>query len=253
MTDLTCVAWGNRSPSFSAWAAIVLGVGLAVAPTLGFAETQVRGNPNAVSVEAKDASVEEILVALTNAFDVHFRSSANLEKKLTGTYEGTLQQVVTHVLRGYNFVVKSGEKGVEITLLGSGKTIAVGGASSASKVVERLVDAMVPTPPAADAAVRPMPVASTGPMPTIKLADGPAPAPSPAPSASGSAPSPVPGPGTVAAPSPAPPAPGSAPAAAPQLAFSDVPPSPIAGTELSTTPSLALPGSVESGPPRAQP
>ena len=121
MTGLTCVARGNRSPSFSAWAAIVLGVGLAVAPTLTFGETRVRGNPNAVSVEVKDASVKEILVALTNTFDVHFRSSANLEKKLTGTYEGTLQQVVTHVLSGYNFVVKSGERGIEITLLGSGK------------------------------------------------------------------------------------------------------------------------------------
>ena len=60
-----------------------------------FAEAQVRGNPNAVSVEAKDATVEEILLALADAFDVHFRSSANLEKRLTGTYEGTLQQVLT--------------------------------------------------------------------------------------------------------------------------------------------------------------
>jgi hypothetical protein len=146
MTSTTCVAWGNRSPSSSALVAIVLGVGLAVAglavaPTSAFAEARVRGNPNAVSVEAKDASVEEILVALTDAFDVHFRSSANLDKRLTGTYEGTLQQVVTRLLRGYNFVMKSGEQGIEVTLLGTGKTVAVGGTSSTAKVAVRRVNA----------------------------------------------------------------------------------------------------------------
>ena len=45
------------------------------------------GNPgsrhtDALSVEAQNASVEEILVALSNAFDVEFRSSADLESGL---------------------------------------------------------------------------------------------------------------------------------------------------------------------------
>jgi hypothetical protein len=137
---------GQSPPSFSTSAAIVLGVGLAVVPTLALAEAQVRGTPNAVSVEAKDASVEEVLVALANVFDVHFRSAANLEKRLTGTYEGTLQQVLTRVLSGYNFIVKSGEKGVEITLLESGKVIAVGGASPAPKYAVRRVATPQPQP-----------------------------------------------------------------------------------------------------------
>jgi hypothetical protein len=201
MTGLTCVVCGNRSPLFSAWGAIVLGVGLATAPMAAFAEAQVRGSPNAVSVEAKDASVEEILVALTNAFDVHFRSSADLETRLTGTYEGTLQQVVADVLRGYNFVMKSGEKGVEITLLGTGKTIAVGGASSASKVAAR--KAGVGEGP------RPMPTGSgsaPGPVPGPGLAAAPLLAPLATDSTG-----PVPGPGLGAAPLPAPLAGGSTP------------------------------------------
>jgi hypothetical protein len=52
----------------------------------------------------------------------------------TGTYEGMLQKVVAHVLKGFNFVVKSGERGIEITLLGPGNAIAVGGASSAPRL-----------------------------------------------------------------------------------------------------------------------
>ena len=240
MTDLTCVAWGNRSPSFSALAAIVLGVSMAVAPTLAFAEAQVRGKPNAVTVEAKDASVEEILVALTNAFDVHFRSSANLEKRLTGTYEGTLQQVVTHVLRGYNFVVKSGEQGVEITLLGTGKTIAVGGASSAPKVAARRPEATAEPVPAANIPDQPVPVASsTGPLPVIKIAEGPPPIPSAAPPASGAAPAPVPGTGAADGPSPLPPAPGSKPSPVPTPGSSTALPPPLAGTASVSAPAGA--------------
>jgi hypothetical protein len=178
----------------------MLGVGFAVAPALAFAEAQIRGNPNAVSVEAKDASVEEILVALTNAFDVQFRSSANLEKRLTGTYEGTLQQVVAYVLRGYNFVVKSGEKGVEITLLGTGKTIAVGGASPASTVAARR--AGIGEGP------RPMPTGALGPVPGPGLATAPLPAPL---ATDSTGPGPVPGRGLAAAPLPAPLAAGSTP------------------------------------------
>jgi hypothetical protein len=113
----------------SAPTAIAL-VALTIAPSLALAETQVRGKPDAVSVEAQNSSIEEILVALSNSFDVRFRSSAKLEKRLTGTYHGSLQQVMTQILRGYDFFVKSGENGLEITLLGLGKTFAVASAGS---------------------------------------------------------------------------------------------------------------------------
>jgi hypothetical protein len=235
MTDLTCVAWGKRSPSFSAWAAIVLGVGLAVAPTLALAEAQVRGNPRAVTVEANNASVEEILVALADAFNVQFRSSANLEKRLTGTYQGTLQQVVTHVLRGYNFVVKSGESGVEVTLLGPGKAFVVVGASP-SKVAETRADAAAEPSPAATPEERPAPIASSGgPIPIItKLAEGPRPMPS----ASDSAPSPVPGPARGSAPMLVPMAPGS------------TPPVPVPGSSAALPPPIAV--TTPAAPPSAR-
>jgi hypothetical protein len=171
---------------FCATAAVALGVALAMAPTLALAEAHVRGKPDAVSVEAKNASVEEILVALSNAFDVRFRSSANLEKRLTGTYEGSLQQVVARVLSGYDFFVRSGETGIEITLLGSGKAVAVIGASSAEQR-------------AADPALKGSEQPSNTPIPMKHVE-----ALRPMPSTSGSAPSPVPGPGMGAAPSPAP-------------------------------------------------
>jgi hypothetical protein len=46
---------------------------------------------------------KETLVTLSNAFNVHYRSSTDLRKRLTGTYEGSLQKVVAQVLNGYDF------------------------------------------------------------------------------------------------------------------------------------------------------
>jgi hypothetical protein len=240
MTIRTCVARGGGSPWLSARAAIAL-VALAGAPTWALADTQVRGKPNAVTVEAKNASVEEVLVALANTFKVQFRSSANLEKRLTGTYTGTLQQVVSHVLRGYDFVAKSGEKGIEITLLGSGKPIAIGAAPSAPAPVEQRADTEAEPSPPTDAADRPLPTAaSTGPLPVIKIAEGGPPIPTAARPTSGMPPMPVAATGTGAVPAPSPPEPGSKPGPIPlpSKAATLLPP-PVPGAVSPATPSPA--------------
>jgi hypothetical protein len=231
---MTRIAWGHRHSSllFSATAVIALGFALPMDPTSALAEAQVTGKPDAVSVSAQNASIEEILVALANAFDVQFRSSVDLEKRLTGTYRGSLQQVVTRVLTGYDFFVKSGEKGLEITLIGSGRTIAVLGASSK---VARRTDATPEQSPAANPAERPVlssgaPIptpepSSGGPIPTKTLAEGP----HPMPATSGSAPGPVPGPTLGPGPVPSPAPPGSTPPL-PERGSSAVLPPPVAGT-----------------------
>jgi hypothetical protein len=108
-----------RAPLFCARAAILLGVVLATAPTSAFAEVQVHGTPDAVSIEANNTSVDDVLAALGTAFDVHYRSSANLEKRLNETYEGPLQRVMKRILNGYSFVVKTGDGGIEVTVIGT--------------------------------------------------------------------------------------------------------------------------------------
>jgi len=227
-------------------AAIALGLGVACALTGGpaMADTQVHGKPQAVGLTAQNATVEEILVALSNEFDVQFRSSADLDKRLTGSYEGTLQQVVSHILRGYDFVVKSGDSGVEITLLGSGKTMRLVGGAPVPKTVERRANLAVPAP-TDDSAPPPMPVATPGaPTATMKIAEGPAPAPGPVPAASGAAP--IPGSGSGAFPSPQ--APGDAPAPVPLIpGASGVLPSPSAAPPVPIPPSPSPPV-----PPRAR-
>jgi hypothetical protein len=248
MTPLTSIAL-RKTADFTAAAApaaIALGIALAIAPTWARAETQVRGTPQAVVVEAQNATVEEILGALTDTFKVHFRSAASLDKRLTGTYEGTLQQAVSHILKGYDFVVKSGPAGLEITLLGSGKPVAVVGARPATKSAEAApVAASQPTPAAtADNGDHPVPMPSSGgPTPPIRVAQGPAPVPTP-PAPGTTAPNPVPQVGSGPAPSPTPPQPGAAPTPVPPLpiASSAVPQPPTA------TPSTIAPPAPASAP-----
>ena len=107
------------SPIFSALAAITVGVAVATVPTSVLAEAQIRGTVEAVSVETKNSSLKEVLAALSDAFDVHYRSVTDLERQINGTYTGSLEKVLKRVLDGYSFFVKIGDGGIELTVLES--------------------------------------------------------------------------------------------------------------------------------------
>jgi hypothetical protein len=108
-----------RSPNFGMRAAILLAAALAVAPTPVLAEMQVRGSPEAVTIEARDTSVEDILAALSRAFDMDYQSSVDLDKRLYGTYVGSLSRVLTRILQGYNFVLKTDNGSIAVTVVGT--------------------------------------------------------------------------------------------------------------------------------------
>lgn len=108
---------GRRRPG--AWAAVTLAAALAIARTPAMAEVKVSGNPDVVTIDAQNSSIGEILAALGREFKVQYRSSADLNRQVTGTYQGSVRQVVTRILDGYNFVVQSGPGGIDVTVLGT--------------------------------------------------------------------------------------------------------------------------------------
>jgi hypothetical protein len=148
LTRLTLIASPIRCGSPTASAALALGVALAAAASTALADTQVRGSPQAVSVEAKNTSVEDVLKALSGAFDVHYRSSVNLQTHLTGNYEGSLQSVMKRVLDGYSYFVKIGDGRIDLTVLEAPRNAPSIGASDLVRVV---------APPAAAAPAQPSP------------------------------------------------------------------------------------------------
>src|SRR5262245_1567071 len=118
-------------------AALLLSAAAAIAPTPALAEMQVRGSPDAVRIEARDAPVEEILAGLSRAFGMHYQLSTTLDKRLSGTYVGSLRRVVTRILDGYNFILKTDNGSIVVTVLGTPSAAAAAPASSGPKVVRQ--------------------------------------------------------------------------------------------------------------------
>ena len=224
------------SPHFGMRAAILLGAALAIAPTPVLAEMQVRGSPEAVRIEARDAPVEEILAALSRAFGMHYQLSTNVDKRVSGTYEGSLRRVVTRILDGYNFILRTDNGSIVVTVLGTPSAAAAVAVSSGPKFVGQ----PAAQPPAVgEDRARPVAGASTAaPLPAVEPAEGPS-FPTPALPKSGSAPAPVPELKQSAASAPAPLALGSKAAPIPEPGPSVGTPSPAVRPTLPSVPRQA--------------
>jgi hypothetical protein len=147
------------SVTHTASAAIALGVALAAAPSAAVAAAQVRGVPEAVTVEAKNTSVEEVLKALSGAFDVRYRSSVNLQTRLTGNYQGSLERVMKRVLEGYSYFVKIADGRIDLTVLDAPQAASSTDAAALVRVVAPPAEAASAPPSPAIAAVEPSPAA----------------------------------------------------------------------------------------------
>jgi hypothetical protein len=179
------------------------GTALANAPTPGLAGIQVRGSPEAVTIEARHTSVEDVLAALSRAFDMDYESSIDLDKPLYGTYVGPLSQVLTRILQGYNFVLKTDNRRIVVTVAGTPNSL-VANPSPSGLPASGAPPAPAPIPQQS-AAPAPAPIAeqSGAPAPTPIPQQSGAPAPAPVPQQSG-APAPAPVPQQSGAPAPAP-------------------------------------------------
>jgi hypothetical protein len=195
-----------RSPHYGVRIVVLLGAALAVAPAPVLAEMQVSGTPKAVKVEAGDAPLEEILAALNGAFGVRYELSVNLDKRLSGTYEGSLPEVLKGILNGYNFVLYTDNGALAVTVAGTANAPGTSPgrpASSSAQVVRQ-------PSPAAPSAQAPVSfsgvkeVARKGPSSLLESVaeESGAPAPAPPPETTSSTAAPQQGPSPTAAPAP---------------------------------------------------
>ena len=83
------------------------------------AQIRVQGPVEDVRLEAGDATVEEILAALRERFDLGYRGTA-LNRRVTATYEGPLRRVLARVLKGYDYVIKTNGANIEVIVLSAG-------------------------------------------------------------------------------------------------------------------------------------
>ena len=90
-----------------------------------FALTEVQGQQDNLQVQTQNASIREILDALSAKFKVTYKLSPNVSRVLTGQYSGTLRQILTRVLDGNDYIVNASDDGIEIIVLGASGTTAV--------------------------------------------------------------------------------------------------------------------------------
>lgn len=88
------------------------------------AEIRVQGRADDVLVEAHDASVEEILAALSERFALRYRGTPGIGA-VTAKFEGPLRRVVARVLAGYNYVIEDRGDSIEVIVLSTASPKAV--------------------------------------------------------------------------------------------------------------------------------
>jgi hypothetical protein len=132
----TAMTFLIRAPRLTAVAAAAFAaLGPLVLPTHAQAEVQISGETDAVTINASDASLEEIFAALNTNYGLEYNLPENIRRSVSGTYTGSLSLVLLRLLQGYNFAVETSASGTRVRIYdlsagsGSGISVARSGAS----------------------------------------------------------------------------------------------------------------------------
>ncbi len=116
-------AFGARATVAFTWPAIIA-VLISTMPGPASAKTEIEGRADAVHLSAEDASISEVLAALSAQFNLTYTPAPELDRAVAGVYSGTLQQLLGRILDGYDYVTKTSVDGIELKVLGRSGSIA---------------------------------------------------------------------------------------------------------------------------------
>jgi hypothetical protein len=178
--DNHCVGERKRNPldpRANSALTVVAAIGALLSMTLGSASaaTQVRGQQDDLQINAQNASIREVLDALSAKFKLTYKLPASIGRSLTGLYSGTLYQALARILDGNDYIVEVSDGGVKVIVLGASGTIATLAASQAVAVSENTIAPLAPSKPAE--APTPVPASSKSSPPPLSnylSANGPA-------------------------------------------------------------------------------
>ena len=78
----------------------------------------VDGGRDTMQVRVENDTVGHVLEALGQNVSLHYRSTAPLNKVIGGRFSGSLEQVLSRVLAGYDFIVRYNGQDVELFVVG---------------------------------------------------------------------------------------------------------------------------------------
>jgi hypothetical protein len=80
------------------------------------AEIRVEGSALNVRVDARDATVAEVLAALTGRFGLRVRGTVG-DRRISADFAGSLRRVIARVLEGYNYVIRTRGDVLEVMVM----------------------------------------------------------------------------------------------------------------------------------------
>ena len=90
------------------------------------AATEVRGQADVIQLRAENASIKEVLTALSERFKLTYKLPPTANRVFTGLYSGGLQQVLSRILDGNDYIINVSDDGIEVIVLrASGATTPV--------------------------------------------------------------------------------------------------------------------------------
>ena len=89
------------------------------------ADVRVDGDLRTMQLHANGDSLADVLARLDTLFAIKCRSAVPLTAEISGSYSGSLSQVMARLLDGYNYVIKIDREVTEIVVLGRAGEVAV--------------------------------------------------------------------------------------------------------------------------------
>ena len=81
------------------------------------AQVRVEGRLEAVHLEVNDASLEEVLAALRDRYNLSYRSDDALAARRTGVFNGSLRRVAARLLEGYDYAMEVTPHGIDVLVM----------------------------------------------------------------------------------------------------------------------------------------
>jgi hypothetical protein len=95
---------------------VICVLGALLGPAL--AATDVQGRAEELELRVDNASIGEVLSALSGKFKLTYSLPGNVGRQLTGRYSGSLNEVVGRVLDGNDYIVEVSDDAIKIVVLG---------------------------------------------------------------------------------------------------------------------------------------
>jgi len=112
------IALTLRHSGFLTGIVVAIGLLFLSASTACHAQAVIKGTADAVEVESQGSSLAEVFNGLCAKFNYQCRTSVKLDREVTGTFKGTALNVLSRLLRNYDYVVKvSDSDRVEVTVI----------------------------------------------------------------------------------------------------------------------------------------